>query len=260
MSFTVRCREIALGLFLILLSGPAFAESSRLSFSTSVNYSVGDYGTNQNTSLLYVPFTIRVTPIEPLTLGLTVPYIRQSTQSIVLTGGGVATRQSQVRQTEEGLGDILLKGEYAFLEEQSALPGIAGSLKIKFPTADKNKGLGTGEFDETGGVSLSKTVIQGLVAYLDLAYTFVGSPPGTHFNNSFAWSVGAASLLTPSLTLFGFLDGATAISKGQENPLELRFGGEYKLTQVVRLTASASAGLSKGSADYGLSGGISFRF
>jgi hypothetical protein len=86
-----------------------------------------------------------------------VPYIRQTTQTVVVTEGGVAKRKDKERQlatargsvtqTEDGLGDILLKGEYVLLAEQAALPEITGSLKIKFPTADEDKGLGTGEFD-----------------------------------------------------------------------------------------------------------------
>jgi hypothetical protein len=69
-----------------------------------------------------------------------------------------------------------------------------------------------------------------------------------------------ASLLTPSFTVFGFLDGATAISRGQDDPLELRFGAQYKLTKTVGLNGGVGFGLSDGSPDYSLSGGLSARF
>jgi len=51
-----------------------------------------------------------------------------------------------------------------------------------------------------------------------------------------------------------------AISPGRDNPLEFRFGAEYKVVQAVRLTGSVSVGLSDGSPDYGVSGGLAWRF
>ncbi len=261
LSSICRCSIVLSFLLALLSAAPTWAQDWRFSLSTFVNYSRGDYGTTQDTTLVYVPFTLRAKPIEGLTLGLTVPYIRQTTQNIVVTGGGVAVRKGvTTAQTEDGLGDLLLKGEYVLLKEQPSIPEITASLKIKFPTADEDKGLGTGEFDETIGVSFSKTFAQRLVAYLDFAYTFIGSPPGTNFNNTFSWSVGTAYLVAQPLTLFGFLDGATAISPGRDNPLEFRFGAEYKVVQAVRLTGSVSVGLSDGSPDYGVSGGLAWRF
>jgi len=72
----------------------------------------------------------------------------------VITGGGVAVRKDKQRQlgtatqnnvtsTEHGLGDVLLKGQYVLLSEKAVLPEIAPYLKIKFPTADSDRGLGT---------------------------------------------------------------------------------------------------------------------
>src|SRR5207253_10138294 len=59
-----------------------------------------------------------------------------------------------------------LKVSYAILEEKALIPEIAPYVTIKFPTADENRGLGTGEYDETIGVDLSKRLIHGLFGYL----------------------------------------------------------------------------------------------
>lgn len=264
-------RGIALAVLLSLTGvAPALAADTRWFTTASVNYSIGDYGTGEDTELLYIPFTLGVTPIEPLTLSLTLPYVRQTTQTVVTTGGGVAVRRENARRvktepravtrTEDGMGDILLKGEYVLLKEQPLIPEIAGSLKIKFPTADEDKGLGTGEFDETIGVGFSKTFLERLAAYLSLGYTFVGSPPGTELDDSFSWSIGAAYSVAPPVAFFAFLDGATAIAPGQEDPLELRVGAEYKLNHAVKLTGSVGVGLSDGSPDFGVSVGLGIRF
>jgi hypothetical protein len=51
--------------------------------------------------------------------------------------------------------------------------------------------------------------------------------------------------------VFAFLDGTTAISSAQDDPLELRVGAEWRLTNVVKLTGAVTKGLSDGSADWG---------
>jgi hypothetical protein len=253
----------------LLLVTPVLAEDDpRVSLSTSVNYSVGDYGTGKDTTIVYVPFTLGVRPIDQLWLSLTVPYLYQNSQNVVVTGGGVATRkkstgkfaQPATSTTESGLGDVLLKASYVLLDEKPFLPEIAPYVKIKFPTADKDRGLGTGEFDETVGVDLSKQLIGPLSGYVTVAYTFIGSPSGTDFRNSFGWSIGAAYALIPNLSFFAFLDGATAIARGEDDPLELRVGAELKIIQGLKLTGAVTRGLSNGSPDWGISAGLTARF
>lgn len=269
----MRPGTIALALALVVVAPLAAVaqDAPRWSLSTSVDYSVGDYGTGEDTTLLYVPFTLGVRPLDRLSLSLTVPFIRQTTQTVVLTGGGVAVdrrgrsrlataTRSDVTRTEEGLGDVLLKGAWVAVQERAVIPEVTPYLKIKFPTADEDRGLGTGEFDETVGVDLSKRLFDDLFGYLTLAYTIIGSPPGADLDNSFGWSVGAAYAVVPRISVFAFLDGATAISPGQDDPLEARVGAEVTVTRALRLTGSVTRGLSDGSPDWGGSLGLALRF
>src|SRR5262249_6494935 len=267
----MRYGALVLGLVMSLVGAmPALAadDDPRWLFSSSVNYSIGDYGTNKDTTIVYVPFTFGVRPIDKLWISATVPWIWQNSQNVVVTGGGVATRkkatgkfaQPATASTERGIGDVLLKRSYVLLDEKPFLPEIAPYVKIKFPTADKDKGLGTGEYDETIGVDLSKQLIGPLYGYVTVAYTFIGSPPGADFSNSFGWSVGAAYTLIPSLSVFAFLDGSTAISAGQADPLELRVGAEFRLFRALKFTGAVTRGLSNGSADWGVSAALTARF
>src|SRR5437867_10017482 len=137
----MRHRGLVMGVALVLLSAaPVLAEDEPwVKFSTSVNYSVGDYGTNKDTTIVYVPFTLGVRPIDRLWLSLTLPYIYQSSQNVVVTAGGVAARKrgggkfaAPERSTSEsGLGDLLLKASYVVLEEKDFIPEIAPYVKIK---------------------------------------------------------------------------------------------------------------------------------
>jgi len=266
-----RVQTALLGLVLAIVGvRPALAQDEpRLSFSTSIDYAVGDYGTGKDTTLLYVPFTLGVRPFDHFWLNLTVPYLYQTGQNVVLTGGGVAVKGKKsngkltrptTSSTESGLGDVLAKASLIVVEETEVLPEITPYFKVKFPTADKDRGLGTGEFDETLGVDVSKLLVGSLSGYLELAYTFIGEPPGTTLHNSFGWSVGAAYAIAQPFAVFGFLEGATAIAPGQETPLDLRVGAEWKVAKAVKLTGAVMRGLTKGTADWDVSGQLTLRF
>ena len=266
-----RVHTALLGLVLAIVGvGSALAQDEpRVSFSTSVDYSIGDYGTGKDTSLLYVPFTLGVRPFDHFWLNLTIPYLYQTGQNVVLTGGGVVVKGKKsngkltrptTSTTESGLGDVLAKASVIVVEETEVLPEIIPYFKVKFPTADVDRGLGTGEFDETLGVDVSKLLIGSLSGYLELAYTFIGEPPGTTLHNSFGWSVGAAYALAQPFAVFGFLDGATAIAPGQDDPLDIRVGAEYRLMKALKLTGAVMRGLTNGSADWGFSGTLTLRF
>src|SRR5437899_11701427 len=208
-------RHFVMGVALVLLGAvPVLAQDEpRISFSTTVDYSVGDYGTGKDTTLLYVPFTLGVRPFDRFWLSVTVPYLYQTGQNIVLTGGGVAVKGKKsngkltsptTSTTESGLGDVLAKASLILVEEKDFIPEITPYFKVKFPTADKDRGLGTGEFDETLGVDVSKLLVGSLSGYLTLAYTFIGEPPGTTLHDSFGWSVGATYAVAQPFAIFAF--------------------------------------------------------
>src|SRR6266700_996998 len=54
------CTAISAALLLACVSPAAAEDEPRWSLSSSVNYSVGDYGTGKDTTFIYVPFTLGV--------------------------------------------------------------------------------------------------------------------------------------------------------------------------------------------------------
>ena len=99
-----------------------------------------------------------------------------------------------------------------------------------------------------------------MFGYLELAYTFIGEPSGTTLHNTFGWSVGAAYAIAQPFSVFAFLEGATAIAPGQDDPLDIRVGAEYRVIKALKLTGTVTRGLSNGSADWGVSGTLTLRF
>lgn len=246
--------------------------------SLTPQFTEGKYGTNTRTEVLYVPLQLEWDLTDRFSVDLTVPYVWQHGQGVLSTlgvgphrprAGGVRARrlgragrlaaQAPVT-TADGLGDILFEGDYVLLDDQVWVPQVTGLAEIKFPTADERKGLGTGEFDELVGIDVSKKLGSRWRALLDLAYTFVGSPRNVPLNNSYSWLLGARYDLTSTLQISANLEGATAIARGEKDPLDVRLAAGYDLTRHIRLTGGVLRGLSHGAPDWGVSAGLGVRF
>lgn len=242
----------------------------------SAYYSSGTYGTSSQTEVFSLPLSIRrmfddgdVTLIIPylsvtgdcdVTLLSGVPNKTGGTCPTRTIAGGRRTRTTVTRTTESGIGDVLLQGRYYLLDEKKFLPTIAVLARIKFPTADRDRGLGTGEFDEKLGVQLSKTLTEKWIAFADLGYTFIGSPPGVELQDQWNYDIGAGYYITPALLGSVYYEEWTAVVSGFENPRDLYFDATYTLTPAFRVNAGFLIGLSSGAPDYGLIGGLSVRF
>lgn len=142
-----------------LSSLPVLADSS-LKLSAGYEYTSGKYGQNVDTEVVYVPLTMRYVN-DAWSYKITVPYISVTGNGVVIpgTGGNVNTRSfgsgmgggmgggtatSTQTVTNSGLGDVVASVGYGFFPAEAF---YEVSAKVKFATADADKGLGTGEND-----------------------------------------------------------------------------------------------------------------
>jgi hypothetical protein len=232
--------------------------------TTSLTYETGDYGGGATVDTVYFPCTVRRS-FERWDVALTIPflYVSDSSSVVVVEGQPQGGQQTNVTSgaSSAGLGDIVLRGTYYALEEYNdhwldlALVG-----RIKFPTADRADGLGTGEFDETIGVECGKEVADDWTVYVDLYYTFIGSPSGIALDDQFTFEFGAGYRAAPSLHLTAFYRESTELVDGAEPPRDLMFDARYRLNETTRIFGGLSFGLSDGSPDFGLTTGASLSF
>lgn len=252
--------------------------------SATVNYSSGSYGTDSKTNIVYAPMTIRRV-FRDGDVSLTIPFINISGTGAVRLVGGVPTRTGGVAQataapagaqagrgkrpgdvplssatSDSGLGDIILRGRYYLIEERTILPLVALTGRIKFPTADADRGLGTGEFDEGVGVELTKRLATPWLAYLDGGYNFIGNAPGTDFHNQWWYDLGIGYDVTDNLHMSVFYEEYRALVNTVNNARDLLALANYVLNDVVCVTGSALVGLSNGAPNYGLGVGIRLQF
>ncbi len=197
--------------------------------SIGYHYSSGDYGSSASTEIDYVPLVLTA-ELGRWRLQGTIPYLHINGPPGVING---PNGPIQTNGAADGLGDLLARVSY-LLPTSYVLPaGYAGRWWIpyadlvglvKFPTASRGRGLGTGEFD-FGFEGELTWVIGRLTPFATAGYRFLGSPPGTHLNDVFDGSVGAAFRLLEAVSaglLFDYRQASSATTGEQVGPGSLR--------------------------------------
>ena len=232
-------------------------EGTRVKLSTGFDYSTGDYGDTQDTEITYIPVTAKAY-MGDFTGSLTVPYVRIEGPGSVIGGGDASVQQTGtgVITTESGLGDVVAGLTYTVdLDQYKSYVDLTG--KVKFPTADEDKGLGTGEADYTLLVEGTKMIGDAYVS-AGLGRKFVGDSPALNLSDVWLGSVGAGYQVTPQFGVGASYDYRESAGSG-ENPSEMTAFATYKVTPDVSVQAYGVAGFSDGSPDHSVGMQIGYK-
>src|SRR5918999_5187778 len=138
--------RVATALASLAIVGNAAAQ---VSIGAGADFTTGKYGGSESTDTLYIPFIFKY-ETGPWVFKATVPYIRISGPANVIGAGAeriTLPGTDAERRTETGLGDIATSAFYNLLNENQSGIGLDVGVKLKVPTADEEKRLGTGELD-----------------------------------------------------------------------------------------------------------------
>lgn len=262
----------------LLVPSWLFAEEPSYSTSLGFEFTTGKYGTGINTDAIFLPFTVAVYPTQRLDLSLQIPYVYQSSSAVVAGefrgmqrqsmgmgsqsilaamgsgsgGSGPMTTASatDVDKSQSGLGDITFRAGYIVVPEGNYLPGIRPNFFVKFPTADKNKFLGTGAFDGGLAVELSKWFGDWLTDG-ELGYAVQGKSSVLAVKNYLYYNAGFGYQIGERLRPMLMLKGSTPPVEGASSQLEARLRVKYQLTEHTGIDGYVSKGINTASPDYG---------
>jgi Putative MetA-pathway of phenol degradation len=261
-------RVVVVGVLLLsaLVLGPGHAAAQRDHFQLKLGatYDQGDFGTSETTRTLYLPATFRYLG-DWWDVGITGSFVYLDAPGQITLVDGAPTQTSSGaggRESNAGIGDTILKARFFVVDDPGPngwWPSLTPYVRLKIPTADEDKNLGTGEFDGGFGLEFDKTFGQFFV-FGDVSYTFMGDPPGQDLRDRPGASIGAGYRLTGSLTVSAMLDWRRALVKGNDDPLELYGQLAIKVTPTLSLTPYVFAGLTDGSPDFGIGFEVSYRF
>ncbi len=263
-----------------LAQNEAKPDPDRWQTSLAMGSSTGQYGTTSPTTILYVPWTIRRL-FDRGDVSLSVPFVSITGDcSVTLlngvpnaTGGTCRSRtislfNGRIQRTltlpqtvtNQGLGDIVLQGRYYVFEEQQWVPDVAVTARVKFPTANPDVGLGTGQFDEGVGLELTKEVFRDVLLLGTAGFTITGKPDNVSLRNQWNYNVGVGYSFTDRLLGTVYYEEWRALISGFQNPRDVLMGLNYRLPSGPSLSGSVLIGLSDGAPDWGLTGGVALRF
>lgn len=237
-----------------LLCHAAQAQDKTLTLGAALDYSSGDYGTGTETRITSLAATARY-DTGPWAFKAYVPYLKVTGNQSVIPGLGRVRGGGPDRSSESGLGDIVLGATYAALYDKPGGLGLDLTAKVKLPTADEKKGLGTGEADYIFLADLYKTFDR-ITGFGGVGYHVLGDPPGVDFDNVWSANVGASYKIDERDSAGISLYGRERVAPGADRQRELMGFFVRKLDQFWKMQLYALVGLADGSPDYGF--GLSF--
>jgi Putative MetA-pathway of phenol degradation len=266
---------------IILLPAWVYAAGPNYSAGLGFEFASGKYGTGIRTDSLYLPFTAAIYPTERLDFSLEIPFVYQSTSAVVagqfmgMQGGGTGTQAvmaamggsgmrtsapaGSVGNSQDGLGDLKLRAGYVLYTEEKYVPAIRPNFYVKFPTADKDKFLGTGAFDEGMAVELTKWFGK-WVADGELGYAFQGKSTVLAVKDYLYYYVGGGYQVNDHLRPMLFIKGSAPPVEGASALMEARLRVKYQFTKHTGIDGYLAKGITTASPDYGTGLAVFYEF
>jgi len=253
---------LALGAALPGFSTLALADDG-FGYSAGIEYSTGKYGNTQSTDITYVPFTLNYAAGRAA-FGLTLAYIsitgpggvipgmgRISTPGSVMSGGGMFGTQgsTQATTTNSGMGDVIASAAYRLHASEARSLDVVG--KIKFGTADADKGLGTGENDYAAQLDGRFRLGEANTLFATAGYKIVGKPAGIVTNNVAYGTLGMDHMLGGGTRIGAMYNAAQSAFATSATLRDVTVYASQNVSGDTTIQVALLKGLADGSPDFG---------
>lgn len=250
------------GALLLAVFAPAAGArqaASEQSLAVAAYAAEGDFGEHLDTAIRYFPVTYEFSR-GPWGFQLLAPHLRVTGPgTVVLNLGGVRRAVADARPAaQRGLGDVVASVRRRFVRADPAAWQAELRLDVKFPTADEEKGLGTGETDYSAQLDLSRAGAA-TVYFVTFGYQMRGRSglfPGLE-DSPFA-QLGLAHRLGRAVTVGAVYDYRGAASSFTPEVHELLPYAAWRLSERWSLTALTGLGFTEASADLSLMGQLRY--
>lgn len=223
-------------------------------------FSQGNYGLDQDTfredtRISSLPVSLKIRQ-WPWALKISSSWSKVESSVPVTLKPGIET--GSTTKTDSGIGDTLFTLSYSWLKVPINPWYTSVWFKLKAPTADESKDLGSGEFDFEPGLTLMR--LGAWNPFLKLSYRLRGDSDSTNYNNQWKTTAGISHKLNDEWQLTGFLSSKQASTKPGKTSTSVYTTLLYRINRHWSVTPYASAGLSDGSHDYAVGWNLTYRF
>lgn len=236
-------------------------------FSTGYDYSSGKFNLPTNTNISYIPYSLKYTE-GSLSFRASSGYISfASPRNVVTAVEGtplvtdvdltVGERQRSSRKS--GFGDIYLSGTYSIENPYSNDLFVDFTARVKIPTANENRGLGTGKVDYSVQVDAAY-LFGNFMPFGTLGYRFIGKTDLYDLQNSFYASIGLAYYLTYDTSIGVSYDYRESATPGFNSPKEIFAYTDVQINDHWGINLYGVVGLNNVTTDYGVGTQLRYKF
>jgi hypothetical protein len=249
----------------LTLGFTATTSLAQFAASTGFDYTAGKYGQSEETTIstwhVSGEYTYRTWSTQ-----VYIPYeqITSPLGTIVINGrprlqNRINAKNQGKTETESGLGDAELSLSYNTSKAFSKNWSVVFTGAVKLPTADEEKGLGTGTTDYGCALDLSRSFDR-LSLSTSFCYRIVGKPTGSDLCNYAYGNAGFGYWITDTTNLHLAFECYQRYSTTTNVDNELSFGVNQHLADHWDLEVHALAGLSQSAPDYGAGASLRLSF
>ncbi len=264
----------------LLLGVPAAHATDGFSIGTGANYNRGNYGTDVTTEIWSAPFTATYQS-DRWTVGLSIPYVHVRGSRNVIPGTGpvdntnplgrgldqllggsgspTASDTAPTSTSASGAGDVVASAGYRLFSSDDRSFGLVATGKVKFGTADVNKGLGTGENDYAVSLDTYKTLGK-WTPFGGVGWTNYGSSPYIKLDNGVQANAGMDYRVAGSDNVGVAYNYRQRIATRGAAQSEVTAYWAHKFNDRLRLQGQATGGMSNGSPDWGVGTSVNYAF
>lgn len=223
-------------------------------------YSRGSYGESRDTRIRYMPVSHEVAG-GSWRFKTTVPVLEISGPANVLVNvGSIGGGFSDSRVSPRGIGDVSFNLTYEVPAWSANAPFIDISAELKTPTADPERGLGTGRADAALQVDLYQ-MISRFTVFVSAGYRYRRESPWyPDLQNSLAGSLGFSTSLGETIQYGLIYDYRQAAAAFTDETHELLPYASWAMSPQWTLMAYAVKGFNEDSADLGAGLQLSHRW
>ncbi|HYC70842.1 MAG TPA: hypothetical protein VEB66_06525 [Opitutaceae bacterium] len=229
--------------------------AARVSFGAGFDYSRGDYGFAEDTEVFSVPFNATYETGRWL-LRATVPWLTIRGPAAVI-GGTTGGPGRPDASESSGLGDTYLSVTRRFAAESGWETDVSG--RVKLPTADDDRGLGTGEVDSYAQADVRRT-FGAVTPFVSAGYRILGDNTRYQLQDG-VYASGGAYYRTSDTTVVGAsLDWRERLEPGAEHATEVTAFVSRDIGGRWQLVAYGLKGFTNASPDVGVGAHLSYKF
>ncbi|MBI2496955.1 MAG: hypothetical protein HYV75_03175 [Opitutae bacterium] len=225
-----------------------------ITLGTGFDYSRGGYGFDTDTEVFSVPLNVGYEN-GPWSFNAAFSHLTIKGPATIVGGSG-ATRPTAA--SESGLGDIYAGATYQFGQIVGPLD-LAATARVKLPTADEDRGLGTGAADYYGELTFSRA-LENSTPFVTAGYRVLGDNATYQLRDGAYLSGGAHFRLSPASIITAVLNWRQPIVAGGDDSTDAMLMVTHDFDARWRLMAYGLAGFTDASPDVGAGLQLNCRF